>query len=350
MKNKIKYLEIENKLGYEFNNKTLLLQAFTRSSYSAEHIEAESNEVLEFIGDSVLSAITVKHLSERYSSIKFNNYFFSELKEDELSKMKIDVVKRSTLAIAIERLDLHNYLLVGKSDEKMGVQNEASVKEDLFEAIIGAIAIDSNWNFAIIETIILNILNIDEVIENGDADEVDYEKELEAWFAKNNKKISFEKREYRCGNLDYSVSVNLGMQMLGFEAWGYGKTEHGARKMAAKKALEFIGNATDRATKIKAEVGNPDRERAVNQLQELWQKKIIPEPQYSFIESEKSTSGNSLWECSCKIEGIYDSSGGYICESKAKAKKQIAYDALMYLVGCDLKLLFINNENCKGEN
>ena len=58
---------IEQTIGYTFKNKCLISQAFTRSSYHYEHPEDQSNEVLEFIGDSVLSLLVVDYLLDRYS-------------------------------------------------------------------------------------------------------------------------------------------------------------------------------------------------------------------------------------------------------------------------------------------
>ena len=344
MKNNFNYTEIESKLGYTFMNKKLLLQAFTRSSYSAEHYDAENNEILEFIGDSILGMLTVKRLTERYGTSN-NNYFISELHEDDLSKLKTFVVKRQTLAKAISSVGLSEYLLVGNSDEKLSVRNEESVMEDLFESIVGAVAIDSKWNLQSLEKVILHLLNIDNIIESDYLGSIDYENELQKWFDSKNEVMHFEIVNHYCGDLEYAVCINLGIRMLNFEATGYGETERGARQMAAKRALEFIGNTTDREKKILLAVGKPDPDRAVNQLQELWQKKIITEPKYVFLESYKSESGNSFWECTCTIEGLYDSNGGYVCESKSKAKKQVAYEALMYLIGTDIGSLFTKYGN-----
>ena len=63
MKNE-QYEEIEQHIGYEFENRTLLQQAFTRKSYTAETHDGDNNEVLEFLGDKVLDLIVVKALTE----------------------------------------------------------------------------------------------------------------------------------------------------------------------------------------------------------------------------------------------------------------------------------------------
>ena len=163
------FTEAEKIIGYEFKNKALLVQAFTRRSYSEENFGAEHNEVLEFIGDSLLGALVVKRLSSRYrvtstqsephasdfddilvehgmDPILAHGAYRSELDEDELSRFKIALVRSESLAAATERAGLEKFLLMSRGDEKSGVREERSVKEDLFESIVGAVAIDSGWS------------------------------------------------------------------------------------------------------------------------------------------------------------------------------------------------------------
>ena len=102
--NEFHTVEIEQKIGYFFKNKALLEQAFTRSSYASEHMGTAYNEVLEFIGDSIIGIIVVKQLITHYqiSSIPdeikatlpfpIKQHFECELDEAELSKLKIDLV------------------------------------------------------------------------------------------------------------------------------------------------------------------------------------------------------------------------------------------------------------------
>ena len=356
------FSEVEKTLGYEFKNKTLLEQAFTRRSYTAEN-GGENNEVLEFIGDSALGMIIVKHISGYYKRKEISpeiieaylkvadqncqkyverNQFRSELDESELSELKIALVQRSSLAAATEKCGFHNYLIMGKSDIEGGVQNEASVKEDLFEAIIGAVAIDSNWNMNILEEIILRLLDVDRVLEEGLPSEPDYEKELKQWFDSHGKIMQVESMPTDFDKLDYGVCIDLGYEMLSYLAYGYGKTLPGARRMAAKRAMAFIGKTNNMAEKIKNAIGNIDHERAINQLQELWQKGIIPKPEYRFSEGKKSQSGNPQWVCSCTIDRIYETSGEYVCESKTEAKKWAAYEAIFYLMGKDIARIFVD--------
>ena len=353
--NEFHTIEIERKIGYFFKNKALLEQAFTRSSYASEHMGTAYNEVLEFIGDSIIGIIVVKQLITHYqiSSIPdeikatlpfpIKQHFECELDEAELSKLKINLVQRSSLAIATERLNLENHLLMGKSDVLGNIQNQASVKEDLLEAIVGAVAIDCNWDMTILEKLVTDLIDIESVLEYGKNDEEDYEQSLVEWFNKKGEPLIFEDEPCLCKNLKYGVSVNLGINMLNYNAYGYGLTEKGARRMASKRAMEIIRKTSDRKTAIIAAVGKPDLNRAVNQLQELYQKKLIPEPKYTFHKIGISSNGNPEWECSCTIEGLVEYTGGYVCSSKSEAKKYQAFEVINYLIGMNLKSLFIQH-------
>ena len=140
------YEEVEQLIGYEFNNRLLLQQAFTRKSYTNETHDCDNNEVLEFVGDKVLDLIVVKALCEYYGEINNRNEFACELNEGKLTELKKQLVESKMLAHRIDELGFAQYLIMGKGDKKNYVQEDMHVKEDLFEAILGAVAIDSNWD------------------------------------------------------------------------------------------------------------------------------------------------------------------------------------------------------------
>lgn len=337
--------EIENKIGYTFKNKSLLEQAFTRISYAQEHTDACDNEVLEFVGDSVLGMLVTKHLIHRYKwrSILPNgdgNCFECELDEAELSEMKISLVQRTSLALAAEMLGLERYLRLGNGDIVSGVQGEESVKEDLIEAILGAIAIDSDWDMVKLELAIKRLIDIDARLEQTDNESFDCKKELTEKFG--DVELTFEDVPSICSSLDFGCSLTLGRDLLTQQrCYGYGKTKAGARKMAVIRALKQFQNTNDRANTIINAVGKPDVNRAINQLQELFQKKIIPQPKYIFHEESTSQSGNPQWACTCIVEGMVEDTGSYIDLNKNKAKKLAAYHALNILIGRNLDRLFI---------
>ncbi|MBR6546049.1 MAG: hypothetical protein IKT72_03860 [Clostridia bacterium] len=147
--------EIEERLGYRFKNPALLKQAFTRSSYTNEMLQArtpadtDSNEVLEFIGDSVLSAVLAMILVRRCTSIGERG-LISPLTEGDLSRIKSNLSDKRALSGIMRGLDLAGYLRVSRGDIANGILTEASPLEDLFESIIGAIALDSDMDFSVL--------------------------------------------------------------------------------------------------------------------------------------------------------------------------------------------------------
>ena len=158
---------IQNAIGYSFCRKYLLIQAFTRSSYGEENGVA-SNETLEFIGDRVLDYVVTKILVELVR--KSNDYYYLELlydlDESDLTEVKQFIVENETLAHIIDNLGFANYLLLGKGDRTNKVSYVMKVKADLYEAIIGAVAIDSNWNMSRVENVVRRTINIEGVLNN----------------------------------------------------------------------------------------------------------------------------------------------------------------------------------------
>ncbi|MBO5454231.1 MAG: hypothetical protein J6A69_09750 [Clostridia bacterium] len=155
---------IEEKTGYVFKSTSILNQIFRRSSFTAE-TGLNSNEIFEFIGDQVLSYFVVKIVSERCGSLSLTEDYTFRIGENQFSLIKQALVSNETLAKIIDDWDISKYLLLGKSDIKNDVTNEPKVKADLLEAIIGALAVESNWNSEILEVAISNALKIDETIK-----------------------------------------------------------------------------------------------------------------------------------------------------------------------------------------
>ena len=161
--------EAEKKIGYHFNNPELLVQAFTRTSYAKEN-EKESNEVLEFFGDKILSRYIVKRIAETFGckdESKDSEFTIqSHEQEGDFTILLNSLVSNKHLASRTDILGLRKYRLLGKGENLP--QNEEKPKADLLEAIMGAVAIDSNWNDTVIEIVRNKLLDIDSYIENWD--------------------------------------------------------------------------------------------------------------------------------------------------------------------------------------
>lgn len=118
------------RLGYLFKNPALLELALTHRSYQSPH-----NERLEFLGDSVLGLSISTLLYEK----------FPECSEGELTKMKAFLVKGQTLCVLADELSLGKFLKLGVGELKTGGRQRESILENAFEAVLGAIFLDSNF-------------------------------------------------------------------------------------------------------------------------------------------------------------------------------------------------------------
>lgn len=129
------FKELEDIIGYSFNDKGLLKLAMTHSSYANEHNNGklENNERLEFLGDAVLE-LTV-------SAFLYNEY--KNVNEGELTKTRASMVCEPTLFLCAQDINLSEFILLGKGEEATGGRKRPSIVSDAMEALIGAIYLDS---------------------------------------------------------------------------------------------------------------------------------------------------------------------------------------------------------------
>src|SRR5476651_363444 len=117
----------------EFKNKQLLTQAFTHRSYLNEaKKQVESNERLEFLGDSILSFVISEHLFRTYP----------EFDEGILTNLRSLVVNTKSLALAAKELKFGQHLLLSKGEEESKGRENESILANTFESFIGSLFID----------------------------------------------------------------------------------------------------------------------------------------------------------------------------------------------------------------
>lgn len=176
--------DVQKKINYWFDNTDLLLQAFTRSSYSSQY-GGENNEVLEFLGDKVLDYCVVKVISERFGFVKSQSNFYDKendlneycivahKNEADFTEIKKQIVSNETLAKSIDKLGFFKYMYLGDTDleNPKFKENLIKVKADLFEAILGAVAIDNNWNQDELQNVVEFMLQIDNFLADVDTEE-----------------------------------------------------------------------------------------------------------------------------------------------------------------------------------
>lgn len=161
--------EIEEIIGYRFQDPSLLRQAFTRKSYCNEARQAgdpyiQSNEVLEFCGDSVLSAAIISILMEkcsRRSAVGLS----TELDEGSFTVIKSNLTNKTMLSKRLGDLGLQQYLLVGRGDAARGIISQPSVMEDLFESIVGAVYFDCGKDMRVMIELVGRLLDTDEYLK-----------------------------------------------------------------------------------------------------------------------------------------------------------------------------------------
>ncbi len=154
MSNEFDVKKIEKIIHYQFKNKNTLQTAFTHSSFANEN-NKKSNERLEFLGDSILNFLIAEELFNKFDE-----------EEGKLSKWRAKMVNSDTLSTIIDQLGLHNFLLVGKSFKNKELTN--SIKEDLFESIVGAIYIDSSLEKT--KRFVFRFINLNKIVKQKDAD------------------------------------------------------------------------------------------------------------------------------------------------------------------------------------
>ncbi len=131
---KLNVEEIEEKLGYVFENKDILINSLIHRSYVNEHREGvlSHNERLEFLGDSVLGLIVADYLYHRLPSYP----------EGALSQLRSKLVEAITCAKYLQKLELQEYILLGRGEKMTEGHNKVSILADAFEAVVGAVYLD----------------------------------------------------------------------------------------------------------------------------------------------------------------------------------------------------------------
>lgn len=128
---------LEDKLGLKFKNKDLLTQAFVHRSYLNENpdFRLEHNERLEFLGDAVIELIVTEHLYKD----------FPDKPEGDLTNWRAALVNAKMLSSVAEELGFNDFLLLSKGEAKEGGKARAYILANTFEALLGALYMDSGY-------------------------------------------------------------------------------------------------------------------------------------------------------------------------------------------------------------
>ena len=313
--------EIEKIIGYTFKDKSLLKQAFTRTSYCNEQNvfgknDIASNEVLEFFGDSILSAVIVTFLmkdnTERYAyGIK------TRFTEGDYSKIKSSLADKSNLSASISKLGLEKYLIMGEGDKKVNIGNEPSVKEDLFESIIGAVYIDSDMDITTAGRCVAKMLDT-AVYVTGTAPASNAKGELQEWCADKSRRLPAPiyktlKEEGPDHKKVFLRGCYIGGKLYGT---GEGKNQKAADTEAAATALKALKNEKTKAPRAKQDVDHHGKLRKY-----AADNKLLPPEFHDLGETESSTDYAPEFkiECVCGKESVTA-----VARSKREARTEAA--------------------------
>ena len=216
------------KLGYEFQNPKLLKKAFTHISLANER-GIESNQRLEFLGDSVLSLIVAEYIYRE----------FQNMDEGRLTEIRAAAVCEKSLAAAARKLDLGSGIHFGKSEAVCGGKDKDSILCDTFEAVLGAMYLDGGLE-PCKKWVMENLQDI--IIASANQDFTNYKSELQNYFQKRDKGrevVTYHllKRSGPDHAPEFEVEAKYQGETIGH---GVGNSRKEAEQRAAKQAFQKL--------------------------------------------------------------------------------------------------------------
>ena len=233
---RLDFSALESAIGYTFNNKELLSEALTHSSYSNE-LKAKKqacpcNERLEFLGDSVLSCVVSEYLFAR----------FPDTPEGELSTMRAALVQSQALASYSRSLGVGDFLYLGKGEEKNNGRERQSTLENAFEAIVAAIYLDAGARgFDVVKGFVLPIIEAKLSDDNFVLNHTDAKTELQQLIQQTEGDfLEYKTVDEQGPDHDklFTVVAMLNSNVIGK---GVGHSKREAEQAAAREALRLFG-------------------------------------------------------------------------------------------------------------
>ncbi|ASV11097.1 ribonuclease III [Leptospira santarosai] len=223
------FKKLSKKIGIKFSKIEYYNTAFTHSSYKNENPDIfEDNERLEFLGDSILGLVAARSLFQKYRKAN----------EGELSRIKSRIVSTPILNSIAEKLNLGEYLLLGKGEKNSQGKGRRKLAANLFESLVGAIYLDRGFEVA--EKFIIQHLL--EFVENPDMEESvrDYKTQLQEYSQKHFKSLPVYRIKGESGP-DHSKMFQVSVRIRDkWEANGYGASKKTAEQNAAKELFNRI--------------------------------------------------------------------------------------------------------------
>lgn len=305
-------LDVAQALGYatkleDIHNPYLFLQALTQRSYTNEHRDAENNEILAFYGDRVLEWYVTRMLLNRFfGEGKETPWFLSDFDEDEYTNLKSKLVCRSNLAKIARYYDLGDYLRVGRGSKKSET-NSDNVLGELVEALIGACALDSSYDYK-------NKMNDPRFILKGMGVTSLMSGCLLPYPTSLHQNHSYENP---CLSNLMPIDNNRIDDVIG-------------RMLDSERFLDEVENKEYicKDSIIKEQ----DFENPKGALNKLYTKGIIGEPVYETVHQSLDDDNRQLWKCSCTVKGFETQECTGYFYKKSNAESDAAKKVLMEIL------------------
>ena len=223
---------VQKKLGYRYNDESLLKLALTHKSYAYERgilNNNDYNERIEYLGDAILEHVISDML---YQDKKIYS-------EGEMTKKRAAIVCETSLSLALKKTGIHEYIYLGKCESNSALEKKNAIIADCFEAILGSIYLDGGYEKA--KSFVFDKLKeqIKEVLDGKDFN-TDYKTKLQEILQKNGTvKIEYnlKKEEGPEHNKTFFVEVLFNGKKIGE---GIGKNKKSAEQAAAASAIKRI--------------------------------------------------------------------------------------------------------------
>ena len=222
---------LQEAIGIQFNDETLLRQALVHRSFLNEHpdFELPSNERLEFLGDALLDFVVGEWLYDEYP----------EMAEGGLTSLRAALIKASTLAQFAQNLSLGDHVYVSHGEDERGGRLRVGLLSDVFEAVVAAIYLDTGIEATREFIILLVEPEAKRVVEGGLAR--DHKSRLQEW---TQRELGLTPRYRTVGERgpdhakEFMIEVVIGDDVYG---QGRGRSKQASEQVAAREALDKTG-------------------------------------------------------------------------------------------------------------
>ncbi len=216
--------DLEQRLAYRFEQPSLVCEAVTHASYTAENADAVSYERLEFLGDAVLELVATCIIYE----------MMPDAPEGEMTKMRASVVDETSLADVAVELGVPSVIRLGRGEDQSGGRHKRSIQSDVVEALLGAVFLDGGWQEA--ERVVRTVWGPMIDARNRSTDVMDARSRLQELLAGEGRVVSFA---YDRSGPDHAAEFTARALVDGeVVAVGTGGSKKAAAIDAARVALE----------------------------------------------------------------------------------------------------------------